>query len=143
MSSQAPPSGASKKLSPRDIVEACNDLMIQGRSLEALERYISPQFIEHSPRIPNGDRDGLRQFLKDDGWLESDSPKLKQMQFYTDRVIASGEFVVTHMHVVTGPSEPVLVLMDIFRVQNGLIVEHWDVVQPEPEQPANTRYKMY
>ena len=122
---------------------ACNELMARGQALEAVANYISPDFVEHDPKIVNGDRDGLLQFLKEDGWLEPDSPKLKQMEFHTDRILASGEFVVTHMHVKTGPDEPLLVFMDIYRVQNGKIVEHWDVMQPEPDNPVNTRHRMY
>ena len=122
---------------------ACNELMASGQALEAVEKYISPDFIEHDPKIVNGNRDGLLQFLQEDGWLEPGSPRLRQMEFHTDRILACGEFVVTHMHVKTGPNEPLLVFMDIYRVQNGKIIEHWDVMQPEPDNPVNTRHRMY
>ena len=53
------------------------------------------------------------------------------------RVIAEGNLVVTHVLITTDEKDRGLAAMDIFRLENGKIVEHWDVVQPVPDKPAN------
>ena|SRR6516164_11051681 len=53
------------------------------------------------------------------------------------RVIAKGDFVVTHDLVKRSPDDRGLAGIDIFRLENGKIVEHWDARQPVPETSAN------
>jgi predicted SnoaL-like aldol condensation-catalyzing enzyme len=50
--------------------------------------------------------------------------------------------VLIHQHI-TETGMPTLVFMDLFRVRDGRIVEHWDVIQTAPDNPANTRVTMY
>jgi len=53
------------------------------------------------------------------------------------RMVAEGDLVVTHSHLTTGPQDRGSAVMDIFRLEQGKIVEHWDVMQPVPETSAN------
>ena len=53
------------------------------------------------------------------------------------RIIAEGDLVVTHTHLVREPGDRGMAVMDIFRFENGKVVEHWDVVQEIPEKSAN------
>jgi predicted SnoaL-like aldol condensation-catalyzing enzyme len=121
-------------MTPTEVVMACNALIEQRRALEAVEKYIADDFIEHDPMIESGDKAGFVKFLLDNGWNELGGPDYK---FFTDRVVAQGEWVVTHMHVTEGPDDPVLVFMDIYRVQGGKLVEHWHVRQEEPRTSEN------
>ncbi len=127
-------SAADADLTPTEVVMQCNALIEQRRSLEAVERFIADDFIEHDPMIEMGDKAGFTRFLLDNGWNEPGGPDYK---FFTDRIVASGEYVVTHMHVTEGPDDPVLVFMDIYRVVDGKLAEHWHVRQEEPAESVN------
>lgn len=121
-------------MTPTEVVMACNALIEQRRALEAVDKYIADDFIEHDPMIEGGDKAGFVKFLLDNGWNE---PGGRDYKFYTDRVVAQGEWVVTHIHVTEGPDDPVLVFMDIYRVRGGKLVEHWHVRQEEPRTSLN------
>ena len=53
------------------------------------------------------------------------------------RVIAEGDLVVAHLLINMAPENRGMAGVDIFRLQDGKIVEHWDVLQPVPERAAN------
>ena len=59
------------------------------------------------------------------------------MRFDFKRFVAEGDLVVVHSHLVRKPGDRGMAVMDIFRLENGKIVEHWDVLQEAPESPAN------
>ena len=59
------------------------------------------------------------------------------MRFDFKRFVAEGDLVVVHSHLVRKPGDRGMAVMDIFRLENGKIVEHWDVLQEVPESPAN------
>ena len=54
------------------------------------------------------------------------------------RAFADGDFVILHAHLKLQPEDLGLAIVDMFRVEHGKIVEHWDVRQPIPETAANT-----
>jgi predicted SnoaL-like aldol condensation-catalyzing enzyme len=53
------------------------------------------------------------------------------------RAVAEGDLVVTHSLLKTSPEDRGTAAADIFRLEDGKVVEHWDVVQPVPESAAN------
>jgi predicted SnoaL-like aldol condensation-catalyzing enzyme len=54
------------------------------------------------------------------------------------QVFADGDYVILHVHAVREPNTLGSAIVDIFKLENGKIVEHWDVVQPIPEKSANS-----
>jgi predicted SnoaL-like aldol condensation-catalyzing enzyme len=52
-------------------------------------------------------------------------------------IFAEGDFVMAHVHGVRVPGQRGMAIVDIFRLEDGKIVEHWDVMQPIPEEAAN------
>jgi len=53
------------------------------------------------------------------------------------RIIAEGDLVAVHSHIKPNPSDLGRVVVDIFRVEDGKLVEHWDVIQSVPLQLEN------
>ena len=53
------------------------------------------------------------------------------------RAWAEGDYVILHVHSVREPGQRGRAIVDIFRLENGKIVEHWDVIQDVPEKSAN------
>jgi hypothetical protein len=66
-----------------------------------------------------------------------DLPGRFPLHFDFRRFIAEGDLVVVHSHLVREPQDRGMAVMDIFRIENKKIVEHWDVLQEIPESPAN------
>jgi predicted SnoaL-like aldol condensation-catalyzing enzyme len=95
-----------------------------------VDRYISPDYLQHSSLAPPG-RDALKQFLD---FIRQQSPDAT-----TDikRAFVDGDHVICHTHVVRHPGDPGLAVVDIFRVAGDLIVEHWDVLMEVPANPVN------
>jgi predicted SnoaL-like aldol condensation-catalyzing enzyme len=95
-----------------------------------VDDYIRPDYIQHSMLAEPG-----VQALKD--WLDAraaDSPDAVQT---IHRSFADGDHVIVHVHVVRWPDDPGFAVVDIFRMQDGMIAEHWDVLQEVPVEPIN------
>ncbi|MGA2406113.1 MAG: ester cyclase [Bacteroidales bacterium] len=94
----------------------------------AINKYIGDKYIQHNPSLPDG-KEALLQAVK--VWFK-DAPKEK-VDF--QHVAADGDLVYLHIRSKSGPK--VRAIVDIFRIENGKIVEHWDVIQEVPEHSAN------
>ena len=86
--------------------------------------------IQHNPDAADG-ADAFIAYVK---WLRSEHP---QLSLEIRRVIAEGDMVATHSHLILEPGQPGRALADFFRLENGKVVEHWDVIQEVPETAAN------
>ena len=105
----------------KDLVLKAFDTLFNKRDYAAAERYWSPNYIQHSAHIEPG-RDGLFNLIK------SLPPTLK---YEPGTIVAEGDFVIAHGRF-SGFGAPVnWIAADILRVQNGILVEHWDVIQDE------------
>src|SRR5258708_16695796 len=104
-------------------LEAC-DTLFNRRDYGAAERYWSPHYIQHSAHIEPG-REGLFNLIK------SIPPTLK---YEPGLILAGGDFVIVHGRF-SGLGAPVnWIAADIVRLQNGMLIEHWDVIQDEVTQ---------
>lgn len=60
-----------------------------------------------------------------------------QLSFDIKRAVAEGDLVVTHSLLKTSPEDRGTALANFYRLEDGKIVEHWEVAQPVPESSAN------
>ena len=97
----------------------------------AVERYVGDRYVQHNPQAA----DGTEAFIGFVKWSRAQFPELR---VDIKRMIAEGDLVVTHSRLTTSPEDRGTAAVDIFRVENGKVVEHWDVLQPIPEEAANT-----
>ena len=101
------------------------------KDFEAAAKYLGPRYTQHNPNAADGP-EGLKAFLQ---FLKETFPNSRSE---IKRVFADGDFVILHVHAVREPGTRGNAIIDIFKLENGKIVEHWDVVQPIPEKAANT-----
>lgn len=104
---------------------------IDKKDVDAAVAFIGPRYIQHNPRAADG-AEGLKRFIG--GQLRQANPNLRGE---IKRVIVQADFVVLHVHSPPEPGALGTAIVDIFRVENGKIVEHWDVMQPVPEKLAH------
>ena len=100
------------------------DTLFNKRDHEAAERFWSPDYIQHSAHIAPG-REGLFNLIK------SMPPTL---EYEPGMTVADGDLVIMHGRF-SGFGAPVnWIAADILRIQEGIFVEHWDVIEDEATQ---------
>jgi predicted SnoaL-like aldol condensation-catalyzing enzyme len=97
------------------------DTLFNKRDYAAAEKYWSPKYIQHSAHIEPG-REGLFNLIK------SLPPTLK---YEPGTIVAEGDFVIVHGRFSNFGLPVNWIAADIVRIENGILVEHWDVIQDE------------
>jgi predicted SnoaL-like aldol condensation-catalyzing enzyme len=115
----------------KQIVVDFYEKAINQKDFEAAAKHFGPRYTQHNPNAADGP-EGLRAFLS---FLKE---KFPQSRSEIKRVFAEGDYVILHVHAVREPGTRGNAIVDIFKLEHGKIVEHWDVVQPIPEKAMNT-----
>jgi predicted SnoaL-like aldol condensation-catalyzing enzyme len=113
------------------IATAFYDAAINRKDFAAASQYLGSTYTQHNPTAADGP-EGLRGFID---FLKARYP---EQRGEIKRVIADGDLVVLHVHSTRGDGTPGRAIVDIFRIDGGKVVEHWDVIQDIPAEPANS-----
>lgn len=114
----------------RALVLEFHDRFFNGHDLAAAS-VIAEDYKQHNPLVPDGKAAFVRVFTAD--FAANPNSKATVVRSAVD-----GDLVYLHVHSISGPGDSGQAVVDIFRVANGAIVEHWDVVQPVPQTGANS-----
>ncbi|MFJ3462102.1 nuclear transport factor 2 family protein [Achromobacter spanius] len=100
------------------------------KDADAALKYVGERYVQHNPNAADGP-EGFRQFI---AFLRDKYPASHSE---IKRVLTDGDYVILHVHAVREPGTRGNAIIDIFRLEGGKLVEHWDAVQPIPEKAAN------
>jgi predicted SnoaL-like aldol condensation-catalyzing enzyme len=114
----------------RIVVGFYQKALFEGDVDTAVQLYGGKTYTQHTPFAADG-FDGLRNYVK---WIAANYPNTHGE---IKRVFAEGNFVLLHCHYTGFFGENGDAIIDIFRVDDGKVVEHWDVIQAIPEIPLN------
>jgi predicted SnoaL-like aldol condensation-catalyzing enzyme len=120
-----------------DVLEANKALVLafyqralNERDADVADTFLGDGYVQHNPLVEDGPP-GLRRYL---GWIAVNFPDARSE---VKRVFTDEDIVILHVHRVRTPGTHGDAIVDLFRVEAGRIVEHWDVIQPVPETAAN------
>ena len=111
-------------------VVAFYEAALNQKDFAAAQKYMGARYTQHNPTAPDGP-EGFKKFIE---FLREKYP-----QSHSDikQAFADGDYVILHVHAMREPNTLGSAIIDIFKLENGKIVEHWDVIQPVPEKAAN------
>jgi predicted SnoaL-like aldol condensation-catalyzing enzyme len=117
---------ANKKL----VLDMAQMLFVEHRVDEAVDKYFDPNYIQHNPIAPDG-AETIRALFK--GFYQN----APTATYIVKRIICEGDLCAVHSNSKLKADERGSAVVDIFRIANGKIAEHWDVIQAVPEKSAN------
>jgi predicted SnoaL-like aldol condensation-catalyzing enzyme len=125
----AQPAEAERKIAQaernKETIRRCYEEFFGKGNLDAAVGLIHEDFVQHSPDSPSG-RDAYLEHLRHAAFAGGTSR--------IHRIIAEGEYVVVHHHMtLPGDDGRGMAVVDLWRLEDGLVVEHWDIEQPIPE----------
>lgn len=114
----------------KQTVVAFYEAGLNRKDFDAASRYFGPYYKQHNPNAADG-VEGFRKFIT---YLKE---KMPNSHSAIKSVFADRDYVILHVHKTTGTEDRGTAIVDIFRLENGKIVEHWDVSQAVPEQTVS------
>ncbi|KFF48580.1 hypothetical protein GY26_13615 [Gammaproteobacteria bacterium MFB021] len=114
----------------RELVVNFYNQFFNAHETERSTEVLADNYIQHNPGVPDGKAAFVDYFT--DYFREHPDDRSE-----IERSAADGDLVWLHVHASHGENDRGEAVVDIFRVEHGLIVEHWDVIQPVPAESAN------
>lgn len=114
----------------RDVL-AFQELFFNQHDLGAADRFVAEHYVQHNPGL----RDGRTALVETFAKIFKKNP---QAHAEVIRTAVDRDLVYVHLHFTSGPSDRGRAIVNIYRVSDGQITEHWDVVQTIPDQAANS-----
>jgi predicted SnoaL-like aldol condensation-catalyzing enzyme len=114
----------------RQIVTSFADLFYRQRKVrEAFEGFVAENYTQHNPNIADGREAAIAAL----------TPLFNRtdLQFNIRHILVDGNQAAIHLHAISPDTPRGTSVVDMFRLEGGRIVEHWDVLQPVPAESKN------
>ncbi len=131
MAADIPTSQLTKDPNGVAAVEFLRMVFNEKKVANAFDQYVAPPYTQHNPLVPDGIEGGRNA-------LSGVVQKFPNYHYDIKRVLVDGDMVATHSLVTRDADDRGRAIVDMFRVKDGKLVEHWDVIQAVPETSANT-----
>jgi predicted SnoaL-like aldol condensation-catalyzing enzyme len=120
---------AQEQANKQRVIEFYNK-SLNDKDFDAASKYLGNRYTQHNPTAADGPA-GLKAFI--------DFLKTKFPDSHSEIVqaFADGDYVILHVHSVRTPGTAGRAIVDIFKLDHGKVVEHWDAVQDIPASSAN------
>lgn len=120
-------------MSNKELVKAAMTALFVNRDVTAIDTYWGQDYVQHNPHIPNG-HEALQRIV---AGLAPD------FTYEPGLVLEDGDFVVIHGRYTGWAAKPMLAA-DYFKVKDGKLIEHWDVMQEEvPREQTAAKTAMF
>ena len=120
---------AQERANKQNVIEFYNKAL-NDKDFAAASKFLGARYTQHNPTATDGP-EGLKafiQFLRD---------KFPQSHNEIVQAFADGDYVILHVHSVRTPGTAGRAIFDLFKLEKGKVVEHWDAVQDIPASSAN------
>lgn len=128
-SAMAQPAQASAEQNRKLVVAFYNDFFNK-HEVDRASTVVAQDYKQHNPQVADGKKPFVTFFTQ----YFAKNPGARSRIL---RTAVDGDLVWMHNHSTSGPGDRGRAIVNIFRVQGGKIVEHWDVIQAVPERAAN------
>lgn len=120
---------AQEQANKQAVIEFYNKAL-NDKDFAAASKYLGNRYTQHNPTAADGPEGlkGFIQFLRD---------KFPQSHSEIVQAFADGDYVILHVHSVRTPGTQGRAIFDLFKLEHGKVVEHWDAVQDVPASSAN------
>ncbi len=105
----------------KQLVLEAFDAAFNRKETDAFERFWSLNYIQHSTTIPSG-REGLKNAI---------ASRPPEFHYEHGLIMAEGDFVMVHGRFSNIGEPRAIIVVNILRIENGLLAEHWDVIEKE------------
>ncbi|KAF1319106.1 hypothetical protein FI667_g13322, partial [Globisporangium splendens] len=105
------------------------DAFFNKRDASAVDKYVGSTYLQHNPTAKD-DAEELKKLI-------NSMPEGSKFELGT--IVAEGDLVWTHGRYTDAPGTPASIVVDVFRVKDGKLVEHWDISQTEVTETASGR----
>ncbi|MCI0563877.1 MAG: ester cyclase [Nitrososphaera sp.] len=114
----------------KELVKKLLDTAFNKKDVKAAAEMLTERYIQHNPSVPTGKK-GFLQAIP--GFYKM----FPDMKWELKRIFAEGDFVIVHSHYLFTKEGRGSAIVDIFRIKDGKVDEHWDVMQEIPEKMAH------
>ena len=120
---------AQEAVNKQHVIEFYNKAL-NDKDYDAAAKYLGDRYTQHNPTASDGPA-GLKAFID---FLKTKFPDSRNEIL---RAFADGDYVILHVHSVRTPGTAGRAIVDIFKLDHGKVVEHWDVIEDVPASSAN------